>query len=90
MITFPPDFVCTRYPGYYWNTKTHRLFSIKVSGELHEMKYTKPSRFTNYKEGYRVSYKGEKRWLSIQYLKSLTSQEISIAYQPLKVSTKSS
>lgn len=81
MITFPPEFVTTKYPGYFWNTKTQRLYSIKVSGELHELKYYKPSVWTNWNEGYHVSVKGNRRWLLIEDLKKLNSQEIPVAYK---------
>lgn len=85
MITFPPEFVTTTYPGYFWNTLTRRLFSIKVTGELREMKYTKASYWTNGIEGYRVSYKGRRRWLTSKYLKTLQPQQIHVTYSDLKV-----
>ena len=81
MITFPPEFVTTRYPGYFWNTKTHRLFTIKVTGELREMKHTKASHWTNGISGYRVSYHGERKWLTDKYLKKLVSQELGVTYR---------
>lgn len=81
MITFPPEFVTTKYPGYFWNTKTRRLFSIKVTGELRELRYHKASRWNNFTSGYHVSVKGERRWLRDEYLKTLNSQEIQIAYK---------
>ena len=80
MITFPPEFVTTKYPGYFWNTKTQRLFSIKVTGELREMKFQKGNHWNNYRAGYRVSVKGQNRVLDLPYLKSLNSQEIPVAY----------
>jgi hypothetical protein len=81
MITFPPEFVTTKFPGYYWNTQTRRLFSIKVTGELRELKHTKASRWTNGISGYRVSVKGRRRWLKDEYLKKLNSQEIPVVYK---------
>lgn len=77
MITFPPEFVTTRYPGYFWNTKTQSLFSIKVTGELREIKFRKMSQWNRY-DGYQVSHKGQRRFLPIQYLKTLSSQEIPV------------
>jgi hypothetical protein len=26
-----------RYPGYFWDVKSHKMFSLKVGGELREM-----------------------------------------------------
>lgn len=80
MITFPPEFVTTRYSGYYWNTKTQRLFSIKVTGELHEMKFKKMSCWNRY-DGYPVSHKGRRRFLPMLYLKTLNSQQIPVVYK---------
>jgi hypothetical protein len=81
MITFPPEFVTTKFPGYFWNTETRRLFSIKVTGELHELKHTKASKWTHGISGYRVSVKGQHRWLKDEYLKKLCSQEISVVHK---------
>lgn len=80
MITFPPEFVTTRYPGYFWNTKTQRLFSIKVTGELREMRFNKPNQWNHYRSGYQVSYRGIRRFYTIEYLKGLQSQEITVVY----------
>ena len=81
MITFPEEFVTTKYPGYFWNTKTNRLFSIKVSGELHELKLHYPTYWNNGRYGYRVSVKGNRRWLLIRDLKRLNSQTIPVVYK---------
>jgi hypothetical protein len=29
-----------RYPGYFWDVKSHKMFSLKVGGELREMMAT--------------------------------------------------
>lgn len=34
MIVFPPEFVKIEYPGYFWNVKEKKLYSIKVQGVL--------------------------------------------------------
>lgn len=80
MITFPPEFVVTKFPGYFWNTKTQRLYTMKVSGELREMRYNRPNQWNNYREGYQVSYRGVRRFYTIQYLKTLQPQEIQVVY----------
>lgn len=79
MITFPPEFVTTRFPGYFWNTATRRLYTIKVTGELRELKASRPNQWNNYLNGYQVSYKGQRRKLTLEYLNTLTSQTIQVA-----------
>lgn len=81
MITFPPEFVTTKFYGYYWNTKTQRLYSIKVTGELRELKKAQQSPFNQYKDGYRVSVKGVRRWLLTHNLKQLLPDEIQVAHK---------
>lgn len=83
MITFPPEFVTTKYSGYYWNTKTLRLFSIK-SGELKELYLNQPNKYNFFKLGYRVSVKGVKHFMTYDALKKLSSQEIQVVYRGLK------
>lgn len=80
MITFPPEFVTTKYPGYYWNTITQRLYTIKVTGELREL-HKPHSNFTKGKDVYAVSYKGIRRWILVSELKALKSQTIPVAYK---------
>lgn len=81
MITFPEEFVTTNLPGYFWNTKTQRLFSIKVTGELRELKFQPANMWNNFRAGYRVSRKGRKRVFTLDYLKSLNSQTIPVIYK---------
>jgi len=85
MITFPPEFVATKYPGYFWNTQTRRLFSIKVTGEQHELRVANRAyvcdRFLSQGPGYQVSVKGKPEYLSFEYLKSLTPQTITVVYR---------
>ncbi len=70
MIIFPPEFVKLRYPGYYWNTLTKELYSIKVSGKLHKLTVTKTRlvRGVLHPEGYRISVKGQRILLPLTYL----------------------
>ncbi len=80
VIIFPAGYVATKYPGYFWNTKTQTLFSIKIGGELRELKLTKPSHWNNFFHGnpkggngaYRISHKGQRRILFVNVLKELT------------------
>ncbi len=73
MVVLPEDFVMTRYPGYFWNLKERKLYSIKVTGELRPIKFHKGGRFYGYvvEPGYPVSVNGRKRKLTMEYLGSL-------------------
>ena len=81
MVTLPPEFTATKYPGYFWNVKTQTLYSLKVGGVLREMKITHPNFFNKYFHGYRVCHKGYRRNLSIDYLEKL---EIKDSRIPIK------
>lgn len=63
MVTFPPEFVATRFPGYFWNTATHRLFTLKVTGVLRPLKYRVASKFNKGHAGYSISVEGRKRYM---------------------------
>ena len=77
MVTLPIEFVATKYPGYFWNTETQTLFSLKIDGVLKELKLVYPCRFNMLPmPGYRVSVKGRRRYLSIAYLKGLKFQTV--------------
>lgn len=82
MITLPPQFAATCYPGYYWNVIERKLYSIKVSGILTPIKYTKASAFTEGREGYRVSVGGQRRWLTLPYLRTLDLTDKFIPVEP--------
>lgn len=81
MITFPAELTATKYPGYYWNTQTKKLFSIKIGGELRELGLTRPNRFNKLNEpAYRVSVKGIRKNLSLTYLGKLEIKNSKIPY----------
>lgn len=71
MVTLPPQFVATKYPGYFWNTATKTLYTAK-NGVLKEMKRSRPCRFNFMFDGYKVSVNGQRRLLRMNYLQSLT------------------
>jgi len=84
MITLPPPFTATRYPGYFWNTETKLLFSLKVGGELREMKRYYPSRWTRWDTPYYLVYhQGRQRGMGLRYLSELKLQdsEIPVTYR---------
>lgn len=66
MIILPFGFTATKYPGYFWDTTGHELYSLKIAGELRKMPMTPfPNRWNYYQkeDGWRVSHKGRKQWL---------------------------
>ena len=71
MVTLPPTFVATKEPGYFWDTCSKRLFSIKT-GLLKPIKYTKPNRWNHFTDGYRISTKGQRKNIQMKYLQELT------------------
>ena len=87
MITFPPEFQpVTLYPGYYWNTKTNKLFSIKISGILKELRLNRVhgvahsrGAFLGIPVGtpyYSISHKGRRISLTVDVLKGLNEHKV--------------
>ena len=81
MVVLPMGFTATKYPGYFWDTKNEKLYSIKVDGSLYEMKRCYPSRF-NHLNGpaYRVCHKGIRRVLMVKFLKELQVEDSVIGF----------
>jgi hypothetical protein len=71
MITFPTEFVATKYPGYFWNIKDEKLYSIKVTGALKPLAFQGPNRWNHGFAGYRVSVNGRHRYMFLDSLKKL-------------------
>ncbi len=84
MVTLPKDFVATRYPGYFWNVKEKKLYSIKVTGELRPMTLQRGGSWYGHvvEPGYQISVRGQKRRFTMKYLSSLKAtkaiQEIGV------------
>lgn len=70
MVSLPVEFVATKLPGYFWNTKTKRLFTAKL-GVLRELVMTNGRWHWSGEDGYRVSDKGRRRYLPLSYLHAL-------------------
>jgi hypothetical protein len=81
MVTLPPEFTATRYPGYFWNTKDNRLYSIKVAGVLRPLVRQRANRYNDGFAGYNVSVKGEKRYMREEILMKLTPKNSVIPVQ---------
>jgi len=72
MVTLPPPFTATQYDGYFWNTETHELYSMKMGGVLRKLPLKTPNRFNNAHEPFYVVYnKGRRTWLLQSILKKL-------------------
>ena len=80
MIVFPKSFVKIKYPGYFWDTDEHILYSIKVTGVLKPLKLQKGFRgysnghYVDIPDGYQLSHQGSRRYVSLDYLKALVVQ----------------
>lgn len=77
MIMFPSEFVKTKYNGYFWNTLTKELYSIKIRGVLKKMTIQKEfigyvyGRYVDCAEGYAISVNGIQKRLPLKYLMTL-------------------
>jgi len=79
MVTLPKRFTATRYPGYFWDVKNQKLYSIKIGGELRELKLAYPTPWRMiYEPGYDLSVKGRKRFYPISKLKKLQKKDSKI------------
>ncbi len=77
MVTLPSKFTATKFPGYFWNTETQTLFSLKIGGVLKELQLITPNHFTQL-HGYRVSHLGVRRCLPLKYLNTLKIEDSEI------------
>ena len=71
MVTLPPEFVATKYPGYFWNIGDKKLYSVKVSGELRRMAMRNHWQYTFGQDAYSISIKGRKKTLFVRDLQRL-------------------
>lgn len=76
MIHFPPEYIKTDYPGYLWNVKEQKLYSLKVNGVLKPLTFQRggvwiPKLGSKTIPGYRISHNGIKKTITLNYLRSL-------------------
>jgi hypothetical protein len=79
MFAFPPEFVPIKYPGYFWNVKTKKLYSIKGTGVLKPLKARmkpvtiRPSSCYSFiiPPGYTVSVNGNNYHLTFEELEKM-------------------
>ena len=78
MVSLPVEFVATKLPGYFWNTKTKQLFTAKL-GVLKVMVLSRPNTYNKLTEpAYRVSNKGRRQNLYLSYLQALVPETNSV------------
>lgn len=75
VVTLPPSFAATRYPGYFWNVSEQRLYSLK-SGTLKPIQALRNgpwfrNRGVYFRPGYVVSHGGKKRLVPIAELQAI-------------------
>lgn len=70
MVSLPQEFVATKYPGYFWNTKTRQLFTAKL-GILRPLQKRLPSVYNEYRTGWQVSVNGRRRFMEYSALCAL-------------------
>lgn len=83
MIYFPSDLTpVPHHPGYFWDVKKHKMYSLKVGGVLREMKLQKVNpymlRYGSWRGGlsigepfYALSKNGQRRTMLVRNLKKL-------------------
>jgi len=73
MVTLPKDFVAIRHPGYFWNLKEQKLYSMKVTGVLRPLAGPyEPNPFNHwFGPCYKISVNGRKRSVHMDYLNKL-------------------
>ena len=80
MITFLPFFTAIKYPGYFWNVKEKKLYSLKPSGELRPLPLIDANRHKHGQAGYRISVNGKRKYIyeSTLYKLKLKDSEIPV------------
>lgn len=79
MVTLPKEFVAINVPGYFWNTQTKALYSIKVTGTLKKLVKPYACRYNNYHNGYIVMASGRRKYITMKYLNALVASNSEIA-----------
>ena len=82
MIIFSGEYVqMDKYPGYYWNVVTQQLYSCKT-GVLVPLKPKTPweirihGRRLPHRDGYMVSVRGKRKFIALEWLKTLVVPNI--------------
>ena len=83
MVTLEPQFIETKFPGYFFNSEDGKLYSLKVDGILKPLRFYTPNRFNHMwrygsEGGYYVSVNGHRRFYPIEKLNELTQHNATI------------
>lgn len=93
MVKMKPEFVATKYPGYFFNTSDEQLYSMKIDGVLKPLKFHEPNRFNHMYNftvklrsgervrctgGFYVSVKGFRKLYPIEALRDLEDTDHTI------------
>lgn len=68
MVILPSDFTAIKYPGYFWNIKEKKLYTMKVTGVLRPLKKSNPNQYNYFRTGYEVSHHAGKDSLKYNIL----------------------
>ena len=76
MVVLPKEIIETKYPGYFFNIDNEMLYSVKVVGMLKPLGKCFPNVHNHFRTGWKVSVKGERRWLDLSYLQRLKAAHL--------------
>lgn len=89
-VSFKPEFIATKYPGYFFNIEDNKLYSMKIDGVLKPLKYREANYWNNWGScriklhdgsevyatgGYQISFRGMRRFYAIEKLKDLKHEQ---------------
>ena len=93
MVKLKPEFIATKFPGYFFCTAATKLYSLKIDGVLKPLKFYKPNQFNHIgshplklksgervysKGGYNISVKGRRKFYPIEKLMELEEHDATI------------
>jgi len=99
MVQLEPQFIATKFPGYFFNPDDNKLYSLKVDGILKPLSFYTPNHFNrigtayvklqnqnrvNVTGGFYCSVKGKKRFYALEELQDLQQHEAVIPVKEAK------
>lgn len=93
MVKLPPEYVATKFPGYFFNRDDEQLYSLKIDGVLKPLRFHTPNRFNhiwNYTVklrdgskvpctgGFYVSVRGNRKFMPLEALKDIEPHDSTI------------
>lgn len=78
-VSLPKGFTATKFEGYFWDTVSQVVYSLKQGGYLRPLKIKKPNPWNMANEPfYTASVKGRNRRLYLSYLMGLKEENSEI------------